>query len=67
MAERDLIIGELELLFEFDSRVQSILELKRLQTEDLTTASLILANVMKKQKKAEELLDFIEKLKAMVY
>ena len=67
VAERDLVIGELELLFEFDSRVQSVLELNRLQTEDLSTVSSILVNVMKKQKKAEELFDFIEKLKAMVY
>ena len=67
VAERDFVIGELEQLFGFDSCLQSISELNKLQTEDLTEVSMILVNVMKKQRRAEDLLSFIEKLKSMVY
>ncbi|PWA34613.1 hypothetical protein CTI12_AA617350 [Artemisia annua] len=67
VAERDFVIGELGMVFAFDSTVQSILELTNLQTHDLTEVSTILVNVMKKQKRAAELLSFIPKLKAMPY
>ena len=67
VAERDFIIGELGLLFEFESTVASISELNNLQTQDLTEVSTILVNVMKKQKRAAELLSLIEKLKSLPY
>ena len=67
VAERDLVLGELELLFSFDSTVHSISELNNLQTQDLTEVSLILVNVVKKQKRASELLALIEKLKTLPY
>ncbi|PWA42326.1 hypothetical protein CTI12_AA545750 [Artemisia annua] len=67
VAERDFVIGELGMMFAFDSTVQSISELTNLQTQDLTEVSTILVNVMKKQKRAAELLSFIQKLKAMPY
>ncbi|PWA13653.1 hypothetical protein CTI12_AA631770 [Artemisia annua] len=67
VAERDFVIGELGMVFAFDSKVQSISELINLQTQDLTEVSTILVNVMKKQKRAAELLSFIQKLKAMPY
>lgn len=67
VAERDFIIGELGLVFEFESTVVSISELNNLQTQDLTEVSTILVNVMKKQKRAAELLSLIEKLKSLPY
>ena len=67
VAERDLVLGELELLFSFESTVISISELNNLQTQDLTEVSSILVNVMKKQKRAAELLSLIEKLKSLPY
>ncbi|PWA50224.1 hypothetical protein CTI12_AA474960 [Artemisia annua] len=67
VAERDFVIGELGMVFAFDSTIQSISELANLQTQDLTEVSTILVNVMKKQKRAAELLSFIQKLKAMPY
>ena len=67
VAERDMVLGELELLFSFESTVQSISELNNLQTEDLTEVSLLLVNVVKKQKRASELLALIEKLKRLPY
>ncbi|PWA47212.1 hypothetical protein CTI12_AA498900 [Artemisia annua] len=67
VAERDFVIGELGMVFAFDSTVQSISELTNLQTQDLTEVSTILVNVMKKQKRAAKLLSFIQKLKAMSY
>ena len=36
VAERDFIIGDLGLVFEFESTVLSISELNNLQTQDLT-------------------------------
>ncbi|PWA40764.1 hypothetical protein CTI12_AA560010 [Artemisia annua] len=60
VAERDFVIGELGMVFAFDSTVQSISELTNLQTQDLTEVSTILVNVMKKQKRAAELLSFIQ-------
>ncbi|PWA82659.1 hypothetical protein CTI12_AA173700 [Artemisia annua] len=62
-----LVIGELGMVFAFDSTIQNISELMNLQTQDLTEVSTILVNVMKKQKRAAELLSFIQKLKAMPY
>lgn len=67
VAERDFIIGELGLVFEFESTVLSISELTNLQTQDLTEVSTILVNVMKKQKRAAELLSLIAKLKSLPY
>lgn len=67
VAERDFVLGELGMVFAFDSTVQSISELTNLQTQDLTEVSTILVNVMKKQKRAAEILSFIQKLKAMPY
>ncbi|PWA76189.1 hypothetical protein CTI12_AA236180 [Artemisia annua] len=67
VAERDFVLGELGKVFEFDSTVQSISELTNLQTQDLTEVSMILVNVMKKQKRAAELLSLIQKLRAMPY
>lgn len=67
VAERDFVLGELELLFAFDSTLQSIAELTSLQTEDLTEVAAILVNVMKKQTRAAEILLVIEKLKSLPY
>ena len=67
VAERDLVLGELELLFSFESTVISISELNNLQTQDLAEVSLMLVNVVKKQKRASELLALIEKLKTLPY
>jgi hypothetical protein len=67
VAERDFVLGELELLFAFDSALQSISELTKLQTQDLMEVSAILVNVMKKQTRATELLSVIEKLKSLPY
>ena len=67
VAERDMVIGELEKLFAFDSTVQSISELTKLQTQDLTESAQILVNVMKKQTRATELLAVIENLKSLPY
>ena len=67
VAERDLVLGELELLFSFESTVLSISELNNLQTQDLAEVSLMLVNVVKKQKRASELLALIEKLKTLPY
>ena len=67
VAERDFVLGELGMVFAFESSVQSISELTNLQTQDLTEVSMILVNVMKKQKRATELLLFIDRLKAMPY
>jgi hypothetical protein len=55
------------MVFAFESSVQSILELTNLQTQDLTEVSMILVNVMKKQKRPTELLLFIDRLKALPY
>lgn len=67
VAERDFVIGELELLCGTDSALVSISHLTRLQTEDLTEVSLLLVDVMKKQARVTDLLAFIEKLKSMEY
>ena len=67
VAERDMILGDLEHLSVFDSASQSILELSKLQTQDLTEAASILVNVMKKQSRASELLGVIENLKKLPY
>ena len=67
VAERDLVIGELERLFAFDSTLKSISELTKLQTQELMEAASILVNVMKKQTRATELLSVIEDLKALPY
>lgn len=50
-----------------DSSVQSISELKKLQEKDLNEAAEFLDNATKKQKQAQELSSFIERLKGMVY
>lgn len=67
VAERDLVIGELEKLFAFDSTLKSISELSNLQTQELTEAASILVNVMKKQTRATDLLSVIEYLKSLPY
>jgi hypothetical protein len=67
VAERDFVLGELGMVFAFESSVQSISELTNMQTQDFTEVSMILVNVMKKQKRATELLLFIDRLKAMPY
>ncbi|PWA73690.1 hypothetical protein CTI12_AA258200 [Artemisia annua] len=67
VVEKDFVLGELGMVYDFDSSVQSISELTNLQTQDLAEVSMILVNVMKKQKRAAELLSFIQKLKAMPY
>ncbi|PWA39242.1 hypothetical protein CTI12_AA573710 [Artemisia annua] len=67
VAERDMVLGELQHLVAFDSTLQSISELSKLQTEDLTEVATILVNVMKKQTRASELLGVIENLKALPY
>ncbi|PWA55064.1 FAR1 DNA binding domain-containing protein [Artemisia annua] len=65
--ERDMVVGELEKLFAFDSTLQSISELSKLQTQELTESAQILVNVMKKQTRATELLAVIQNLKALPY
>ncbi|PWA54875.1 hypothetical protein CTI12_AA429760 [Artemisia annua] len=67
VAERDMLLGELEHLAVFDSASQSICELSKLQTQDLTEVASILVNVMKKQTRASELLGVIENLKKLPY
>ncbi|PWA57295.1 FAR1 DNA binding domain-containing protein [Artemisia annua] len=67
VAERDMVVGELEKLFAFDSTLQSISELSKLQTQELKESAEILVNVMKKQTRATELLAVIKNLKALPY
>ncbi|PWA71544.1 hypothetical protein CTI12_AA264960 [Artemisia annua] len=67
VAERDMVLGELQHLVAFDSTLQSISELSKLQTEDQTEVPMLLVNVMKKQTRASELLGVIENLKALPY
>ena len=67
VAERELLLGELELLFPFESTQRSLLELNTLQTQDLKEAVEILVAVMKKKTCIDELLSFVEKLKALPY
>ena len=62
---RELVIKELEMLFGFDSTIQSLAHLDRLQTEDLTEISLLLTKIIKKQRMAADLLSLIENLQAM--
>ena len=62
---RESVIQELELLFGFDSTLQSLDHLNRLQTEDLTEISMLLQNARKKRNLAADLLKLIEKLQAM--
>lgn len=67
VAEREYVIGELEALYLFDCSVQSISHIKQLQAEDLREATDLLDNMTKKQKRAQELASFTEKLKGVVY
>ena len=62
---RESVIQELELLFAFDSTLQSLDHLNRLQTEDLTEMSMLLQNARKKRNLAADLLKLIEKLQDM--
>ena len=67
VAERDFVLGELGMVFAFESSVQSISELTNLQTQDLMEVSMILVNVIKQKKRATELLLFIVLLKVIPY
>lgn len=62
---RELVIKELQLLFGFDSTIQSLAHLERIQTEDLTEISLLLTKIIRKQRMAADLLSLIENLQAM--
>lgn len=67
VAERDILIKEVEIFGYAESALLSLRHYHRLQTEDLAEASLVLVNVMKKQARVTELLAFIEKLESMPY
>ena len=67
VAERELLLGELELLFPFESTQRSLLELNTLQTQDLKEAVEILVAVMKKKTRIDQLLSYIEKFKTLPY
>ncbi|PWA85711.1 hypothetical protein CTI12_AA147010 [Artemisia annua] len=67
VAERDLLLEELEKLFPCESWQLSVLEINILQNQDLKEAADILGLVMKKITRANFLMSFIEKLKQLPY
>ena len=67
VAERELLLGELELLFPFESTQRSLLELNTLQTQDLKVDVEILVAGMKKKTRIDKLLSLIEKFKTLPY
>lgn len=67
VAERDLLLEELERLYPFESTLRSMAALNGLQTQDLKEAAEILVMVMKKKTRQDELKAFIEGLRALPY
>lgn len=67
VSERDLLMVELEKLYPFESTLLSIVELNRLQIEDMKEGAELLVAVMKKITRINQLLSFIDKLKSLPY
>ena len=67
IAERDLLLEELQRLFPFESTLRSITALTSLQMHDLKEAAETLAMAMQKRTRQSQALAFIEGLKALPY
>ena len=67
IAERDLLLEELQRLFPFESTVKSITALNSLQMHDLKEASEMLAIAMQKKTRQAQVAVFIEGLKGLPY
>ena len=62
---RELIIKELKIIGACDSSIQSIVDLRRMQREDLDEVDRLMFVVTQKHVRLRALLSFIEKLEAM--
>jgi hypothetical protein len=64
---RDKMIKELELLYGFDSALESIADLRRMQEEDMMASDRLLVDIAQKHKRLGDLGNFITKLGSMNY
>ena len=67
IAERDLLLEELQRLFPFESTLKSITTLNSLQMHDLKEAAEMLAIAMQKKTCQAQVVAFIEGLKGLPY